>query len=86
MADTARPRPDNDTRLVQRTRGTPAEPGQRDTDIADTTPSTSDRRARLRHHGAAGELFKIYVVNILLTLVTLGIYRFWAKTRVRRYV
>ncbi len=54
--------------------------------IMDAQATTSDRRTRLRHHGAAGELFKIYVVNILLTLVTLGIYRFWAKTRVRRYL
>ena len=26
------------------------------------------------------------MVNLLLTIVTLGIYRFWAKTRIRRYL
>jgi uncharacterized membrane protein YjgN (DUF898 family) len=31
-------------------------------------------------------LFGIHVVNTLLTLVTLGVYYFWAKTRLRRYV
>ena len=31
-------------------------------------------------------MFGIYVVNMLLTIVTLGIYRFWAKTRMRRYL
>jgi uncharacterized membrane protein YjgN (DUF898 family) len=36
--------------------------------------------------GRGGELFVVYIVNILLTLVTLGIYRFWGKTRIRQYV
>ena len=54
--------------------------------MMDTTTSMSDRRTRLRHHGAAGELFKIQLINIVLTILTLGIYRFWAKTRIRRYL
>src|SRR4051812_6107878 len=33
-----------------------------------------------------GALFKICYLNLLLTVVTLAIYRFWAKTRLRRYV
>jgi uncharacterized membrane protein YjgN (DUF898 family) len=37
-------------------------------------------------HGSGGTLFGIHVVNVLLTLVTLGIYYFWAKTRIRRYL
>jgi uncharacterized membrane protein YjgN (DUF898 family) len=37
-------------------------------------------------HGTGGTLFGIHVVNTLLILVTLGIYYFWAKTRVRRYL
>lgn len=36
-------------------------------------------------HGSGGTLFGIHIVNVLLTLVTLGVYYFWAKTRVRRY-
>ena len=36
--------------------------------------------------GRGGELFVVYLVNILLTMVTLGIYRFWGKTRIREYV
>lgn len=35
--------------------------------------------------GTRGPLLKIALVNSLLTLLTLGIYRFWAKTRLRRY-
>ncbi|MEX2223876.1 MAG: YjgN family protein [Candidatus Rokuibacteriota bacterium] len=37
-------------------------------------------------HGNGGTLFGIHVVNTLLTLVTLGIYYFWAKTRLRQYL
>jgi uncharacterized membrane protein YjgN (DUF898 family) len=41
---------------------------------------------RLYFHGTGGTLFGIHVVNILLTLITLGIYYFWAKVRVRAYL
>jgi len=35
--------------------------------------------------GDWGEYFKIWIVNVLLTIVTLGIYAAWAKVRKRRY-
>jgi uncharacterized membrane protein YjgN (DUF898 family) len=41
---------------------------------------------RLTFHGSGGTLFGIYVVNILLTIVTLGLYRFWGKVKVRRFM
>jgi uncharacterized membrane protein YjgN (DUF898 family) len=37
-------------------------------------------------HGNGGTLFGIHLVNVLLILVTVGIYYFWAKTRIRRYL
>jgi uncharacterized membrane protein YjgN (DUF898 family) len=37
-------------------------------------------------HGTGGTLFGIHIVNTLLTLVTLGFYYFWAKTRLRQYL
>jgi uncharacterized membrane protein YjgN (DUF898 family) len=37
-------------------------------------------------HGSGSALFGIHVVNVLLILLTLGVYYFWGKTRVRRYV
>ncbi len=37
-------------------------------------------------HGEGGALFGIYIVNLLLTIVTLGVFYFWGKTRVRRYM
>jgi uncharacterized membrane protein YjgN (DUF898 family) len=39
-----------------------------------------------RFHGSGGTLFGLWVVNTLLTLLTLGVYYFWGKTRVRRYL
>lgn len=41
---------------------------------------------RLSFHGAGGSLLGIHVVNVLLTIVTLGVYYFWAKVRVRNYL
>jgi uncharacterized membrane protein YjgN (DUF898 family) len=41
---------------------------------------------RLQFHGAAGSLFGIYAVNVLFTLLTLGVYYFWGKARVRAYL
>ena len=46
----------------------------------------AESREHLRHDGRLGEIFVLFLVNLLLTVVTLGIYRFWGKTRIRRYV
>lgn len=40
----------------------------------------------LRYNGKIGGLYKIWVINVLLSIVTLGIYAFWGKTRTRRYI
>lgn len=37
-------------------------------------------------HGVGGTLFGIHLVNTLLTLVTLGLYYYWGKVRVRTYL
>jgi len=39
----------------------------------------------LRFNGSGSEYFKIWIVNILLTIITLGLYLPWAKVRNRRY-
>ncbi len=41
---------------------------------------------RLLHDGRSGELFVIFLFNLALSILTLGIYRFWGRTRIRRYV
>ena len=35
--------------------------------------------------GTGGEYFGIWIVNLALTVITLGIYSAWAKVRTRRY-
>ncbi|EJC69550.1 putative membrane protein [Rhizobium leguminosarum bv. viciae WSM1455] len=40
---------------------------------------------RARFTGTASEYFGIWIVNVLLTIVTLGIYSAWAKVRRNRY-
>lgn len=36
--------------------------------------------------GKAGELFAAWIKGLVLTILTLGIYRFWMKTALRRYI
>lgn len=40
----------------------------------------------IRFHGRADEFFRIWIVNTLLTLLTLGIFFPWARVRRRRYL
>lgn len=49
-----------------------------------TPPAAVSPRSSMRYHGISGELFGIFLDNIVLTVLTLGIYRFWGKTRTRR--
>ena len=48
---------------------------------------TADQRPGLPFSftGRAGEYFGIWIVNILLSIITLGIYSAWAKVRNKRY-
>ena len=39
-----------------------------------------------RFTGSAGELFRIWIVNLCLSVLTLGLYAPWAKVRTRRYL
>lgn len=47
-------------------------------------PSPSEHR--LSFHGSGGALFGIHIVTLLLSVVTLGIYSFWGRTRIRQYL
>lgn len=42
-------------------------------------------REFVQYNGDFGSLFKIYIVNVLLTIVTLGFYYPWAKVKLLRY-
>lgn len=51
-------------------------------------PSSS--RATTQHQfgydGQLGQLYGIWLLNFVLKIITLGIYSFWGKTRLRRYM
>ena len=53
--------------------------------LVDRPPASADRFARASFTGSASEYFGIWIVNALLTIVTLGIYSAWAKVRRKRY-
>lgn len=40
---------------------------------------------QLTFHGEGGKLFGIWIVNVLLTIITFGIYHFWGKVAIRKY-
>lgn len=58
--------------------------------VLEPPPLTAAAPPRLQYHrftftGSAGEFFRIWVVNLFLSVVTLGIYYAWAKVRARQY-
>ena len=55
---------------------------------ASTVSASTDVTERMdtfRFTGSAGEYFRIWIVNMLLSIVTLGIYSAWAKVRDKQY-
>jgi len=48
--------------------------------------ATGPARIPFEFNGSGSEYFRIWVVNLLLTIVTLGIYSAWAKVRNKRYL
>jgi hypothetical protein len=53
-------------------------------ELAGLAPETV--RYVFRFRGTAGEYFRIWIVNLFLTVITLGVYAAWAKVRTRRYI
>ena len=47
--------------------------------------TSGNKKRAFSFTGAAGEYFRIWIVNLLLSIVTLGIYTAWAKVRRLRY-
>lgn len=41
---------------------------------------------RLECHAEGNDLLRLFIVNVLLSMLTLGGYRFWGKTRIRQYL
>lgn len=51
----------------------------------DRAPQAPAVRHQMRFEGSGGEYFKIWIVNLALSIVTLGIFSAWAKVRSKRY-
>jgi uncharacterized membrane protein YjgN (DUF898 family) len=49
------------------------------------TATVSPQPENFEFTGKAGEYFSIWIVNVLLTILTLGIYSAWAKVRTNQY-
>ncbi len=62
--------------------GDPAGDGE---SVRTGTARVVDKRHALVFTGTAPEYFRIWIVNILLTIVTFGFYAAWAKVRTRQY-
>lgn len=52
--------------------------------LATTTANVAEHLP-FRFSGKADEFFRIWIVNLALTIVTLGVYSAWAKVRTERY-
>jgi uncharacterized membrane protein YjgN (DUF898 family) len=52
---------------------------------SEAAATPAERRYPVEFTAAAGEYFRIWIVNLALTVLTLGIYSAWAKVRKRRY-
>ena len=58
----------------------------RDDHVSQATETGDSQTQRLSFTADGWEYFRIWIVNVALTLLTLGIYSAWAKVRARRYL
>ena len=59
--------------------------GSADSVFGAPAPATVPRALPFEFRGSGSEYFRIWIVNLLLTIVTVGIYSAWAKVRRLRY-
>lgn len=57
-----------------------------DLDTSAQLTTAVDSTYRIDFHGRGGSLFGIQIVNLFLGLITLGIYSFWGRVKVRAYL
>ncbi len=53
--------------------------------MQDTNTDSQPELQRIEFRGTGGEYFRIWIVNLALTILTLGIYSAWAKVRRLKY-
>ena len=56
------------------------------TDIAPANETAARQDHSIEFRGSGSEYFRIWIVNLLLSIITLGIYSAWATVRNRRYL
>ena len=49
-------------------------------------PQASAAVYRFQFHGTGSDLFSIFILNLLKTILTLGVYHFWAKVKTRQFL
>src|SRR5262249_21595176 len=54
-------------------------------EAAAAVPASGPRTLLFMFRGTGSEYFRIWIVNLALTVLTLGIYSAWATVRTRRY-
>jgi uncharacterized membrane protein YjgN (DUF898 family) len=62
-----------------------AEPNEPGVMVLPEMPSSTQTEYPFEFHGDASEYFRIWIVNLALSIVTVGIYSAWAKVRTYRY-
>jgi uncharacterized membrane protein YjgN (DUF898 family) len=60
--------------------------GRRPLEDGPDTGADMDPPRRLSFYGTGASLLGIHIVNVFLTIVTIGVYYFWGKVRVRNYL
>ncbi|MGD8842123.1 MAG: YjgN family protein [Gammaproteobacteria bacterium] len=53
--------------------------------VTEVTESAPEQEMSLEFRGSASEYFRIWIVNLCLTLLTFGVFSAWAKVRKKRY-
>jgi len=61
-------------------------PGHTGSEENEPIPLDPSQIYQLSFYGTGGSLFGITIVNIFLTIITFGIYSFWGRTKVRKYL
>lgn len=51
-----------------------------------TARAKTNEQHKINYDGKVGQLYKLTILDILLRIVTLGIYSFWGRTRMRKYL
>jgi uncharacterized membrane protein YjgN (DUF898 family) len=64
---------------------TEAAPASEDADRAPSAPAAVETAIPFQFTGTGSEYFKIWIVNIVLSILTMGIYSAWAKVRRKQY-